>query len=93
MLGLAKRGGASWMITTIGFESKPFAYVLWLESGEPRYKTVCYSDKEVREAISLSQLKGHIHYEREYRVVLEHGADDSFFSETSLCLKMAKIAN
>lgn len=63
------------MITSIGFDSKPLACVLWMEEGEPRYKTVCYSNKDVQDAVSLAECKEHIHYRKSYLVIKENNED------------------
>lgn len=69
------------MIELYGFDTEPFATVLWLEDGVARYKTVCYSDEEVKQAIELADLKGHFHYKRDYRIV-SHRPIKSEYSKT-----------
>jgi len=57
------------MIKLVGFDSDPKYVVLWLEDGEPRFKTVCFNFDEVQEVVRASQQKGHIHYGREYIIM------------------------
>lgn len=71
------------MVELYGFDSEPFATVLWLVNGVVRFKTICYSDVEIKQAIALTSIKGHFHYEREYRIVL-HRPIESMFSKKQL---------
>jgi len=57
------------MIKLVGFDSDPKHVVLWLENGEPKFKTVCFDFDEVQEVVGASQQKGHFHYGREYIIM------------------------
>lgn len=53
----------------IGFDSQPYAIVVWLKDGEEKYKTICYSKNEVYEATKRSRIKGDFYFQMDYFIM------------------------
>lgn len=41
------------MITYIGFDHKPLAFVFWGDGKEDKFKTVCYTEEEIEQTLQL----------------------------------------
>ncbi|MBF4501191.1 hypothetical protein IRY55_07435 [Savagea sp. SN6] len=53
----------------IGFDSQPFAIVVWLKDGEEKYKTICYSKDEVYETTRRSRIEGDFYFGKDYFII------------------------